>query len=89
MNVVTSSYGPSAPNRIIYEQEQEYTMRFIGHKQVLRSLVVIDLDENDTIVKLEDKWDGRDQPSRFGSHYLRRLNAKALPWLVKVPHAKK
>jgi len=89
MNVVASTYGPSEPNRIVYEQEQEYTIRFLGHKQVMRSLVVIDLDDEDMIVKLEDKWDGRDQPRRFGSYYLRRLNAKALPWIVKVPTPKK
>lgn len=71
--------------------------------------MVIDLDENDMITKLEDKWDGKDLPSRFGTlvslaydifvstwltsvskpQYLRRMNAKVLPWLVKVPELKK
>jgi len=88
-NVTSSTCGPDEPNRIVYEQEQEYTVRLIGHKHVVRSLVVIDLDENNMIKKLEDKWSGVDQPTRFGVYYLRRLNAKALPWLVKVPALKK
>jgi hypothetical protein len=33
----------------------------------MQSTVVIDLDENDKIVKLEDKWNGQDQPVRFGA----------------------
>ncbi|KAG9121114.1 hypothetical protein FRC07_003064 [Ceratobasidium sp. 392] len=73
------------PNQIVYEQKQEYTVRFIGTKKVMESTVVIDLDENDKIVKLEDKWNGQDQPVRFGALWLRRLNAMTLPWLVKTP----
>ncbi|ELU42188.1 hypothetical protein AG1IA_03787 [Rhizoctonia solani AG-1 IA] len=55
------------PRRITYEQQQEYTVRFIGTKKLMNSTVVIDLDENDQIVKLEDKWNGNDQPTRFGA----------------------
>ncbi|KAJ1306267.1 hypothetical protein OPQ81_010971 [Rhizoctonia solani] len=83
---VTSS--TTDPHRIVYEQQQEYTIRFIGTKKVMNSTVVIDLDENDQIVKLEDKWNGKDQPTRFGALWLRRLNAVTLPWLVSVPKPK-
>ncbi|CUA67132.1 hypothetical protein RSOLAG22IIIB_07211 [Rhizoctonia solani] len=76
------------PRRITYEQQQEYTIRFIGTKKIMNSMVVIDLDENDQIVKLEDKWNGNDQPTRFGALWLRRLNAMTLPWLVSVPKPK-
>ncbi|KAG9002494.1 hypothetical protein FRB90_011376, partial [Tulasnella sp. 427] len=76
MNVISSTFAPEAPNRIVYEQEQEYTLKLIGHKQVIRSLVVIDLDENDMITKLEDKWDGKDLPSRFGSFGSYRVSRK-------------
>lgn len=75
----------SDPRQIVYEQTQEYTIRFIGTKKVMHSTVVIDLDENDKITKLEDKWNGQDQPTRFGALWLRRLNAMTLPWLVKAP----
>jgi len=51
----------------------------------MNSLVVIDLDEDDKIIKLEDKWNGNDHPTRWGSLWLRRLNAKVVPWLVRVP----
>ncbi|KAH7334978.1 hypothetical protein B0J17DRAFT_672300 [Rhizoctonia solani] len=80
--VISSSTNP---HRIVYEQQQEYTIRFIGTKKIMDSTVVIDLDENDQIVKLEDKWNGSDQPTRFGALWLRRLNAVTLPWLVSVP----
>ncbi|CAE7207903.1 unnamed protein product [Rhizoctonia solani] len=76
------------PRRITYEQQQEYTIRFIGTKKIMNSTVVIDLDENDQIVKLEDKWNGSDQPTRFGALWLRRLNAVTVPWLVSVPKPK-
>ncbi|KAG8906839.1 hypothetical protein FRB99_006014 [Tulasnella sp. 403] len=84
-NVISSTYGPPQPNQIVYEQEQEYTIRFIGTKTVIRSLVIIDLDEHDKIIKLEDRWNGKTHPARFGAYYLRRLNAMALPYLVRVP----
>ncbi|KAH7107205.1 hypothetical protein BKA62DRAFT_686277 [Auriculariales sp. MPI-PUGE-AT-0066] len=73
------------PNRIEYVQAQEYTFRWIGNKKIMYSLVMIDLDENDKVLKLEDKWDGNDQPTRYGAYSLRRLNAKCVPWLVSVP----
>jgi hypothetical protein len=52
--------------------------------QVIQSLIVIDLDDEDKIIKLEDKWNGEDQPTRWGAAALRRLNAKTLPWFVHV-----
>ena len=85
---VVSSTSDPEPRRIVYEQQQEYTIRFIGTKKVMNSTVVIDLDENDQITKLEDKWGGKDQPTRFGALWLRRLNAYTLPWFVKVPKLK-
>lgn len=33
----------------------------------MQSTVTIDLDENDKIVKLEDKWNGDDQPTKLGA----------------------
>lgn len=52
--------------------------------QVVESLVIVDLDDEDRIVKLEDKWNGEEQPIRWGAKLLRRLNAKTLPWIVRV-----
>ncbi|KIJ44359.1 hypothetical protein M422DRAFT_30497 [Sphaerobolus stellatus SS14] len=72
------------PNQIIYAQRQQYTMRLFGTKKIVESLVIIDLDENDKILKLEDKWNGEDQPKRWGAELLRRFNAKATKLLVSV-----
>lgn len=80
--VISSTHNP---NRIMYQQEQEYTVRGLGTKKVMKSLVVIELDENDMIVHLHDKWNGNDHPTRWGAHALRRLNAMTLPWFVSVP----
>jgi hypothetical protein len=54
------------PNRITYYQEQEYTIRGLGIKKVIQSTVVIDLDENDKIIHLHDKWNGEEHPTKWG-----------------------
>jgi len=84
-NVLRSTTGPTEPNQIIYEQSQEYTIRFVGAKLVVTSLITLDLDENDKIVKLTDKWSGNDPHSRYGAYYLRRLGGKSVPWFISVP----
>ncbi|KAG8969112.1 hypothetical protein FRC03_004427 [Tulasnella sp. 419] len=84
--VISSTREPEGRNRIVYEQEQEYTVRFLNLRKVISSVVVIDLDDTEMITKLEDKWSGQDHPTRWGTHLLRRMNAKTLPWLVRVPH---
>lgn len=66
------------PNRMICTQRQEYTMRFFHTAKVVESLIIIELDENDKIIKLKDKWNGDDLPSRWGAGLFRRLNAKAI-----------
>lgn len=48
------------PNRITYHQEQEYTIRGIGTKKLMVSTVEIDLDENDMITHLQNKWNGKE-----------------------------
>ncbi|KDQ59467.1 hypothetical protein JAAARDRAFT_33039 [Jaapia argillacea MUCL 33604] len=73
------------PNRLIYTQKQEYTMKLTGIKKVITSMIVIDLDEDDKIVRLVDQWDGEDAPTRWGAIYLRRLNAKIMPWIFRIP----
>ena len=55
------------PNRITYHQVQEYTLRFFGTKYTLESLVVIELDDDDLITKVEDRWGGRDHATRYGA----------------------
>jgi hypothetical protein len=55
------------PNRITYHQKQQYTLRLVGIKFTLESIVVIELDDDDMITKVEDKWSGNDQPTRFGA----------------------
>ncbi|KIM60621.1 hypothetical protein SCLCIDRAFT_82528, partial [Scleroderma citrinum Foug A] len=74
-----------SPNRLIYSQSQEYTLRLTGKKKKVDSIVVIDLDENDKIIRLEDKWDGEDPPTHYGALLLRRANARIASWLIKVP----
>ncbi|KAL0949088.1 hypothetical protein HGRIS_009179 [Hohenbuehelia grisea] len=79
--VMTSTVNP---NQIMYFQKQEYTYRLFGRKKVVESIIVVELDENDKITRLVDQREGK-LPSWFGSHFLRRLNAKVAPWLISVP----
>lgn len=62
-------HHPSAsnPSELVWEQVQEYTIRAIGTKKVVHSLVVVQLDENDMVVKFEDRWDAKELPTRYGS----------------------
>jgi hypothetical protein len=86
-HVVSSTYNP---DRITYQQEQEYTV--CGHgteKVVKRSLVVIELDEQDKIIHIHHMWDGDENPTRWGALALRRLNGMILPWFVSVPKIEK
>ena len=92
-----------SPNRIIYYQVQEYTFYLLKRKkvafdysslkfnlqvlQVVESVVTVDLDESDKIIRLVDQWNGADLPTRFGASLLRTLNAKVVPWLIHVPKA--
>ncbi|EDR10915.1 uncharacterized protein LACBIDRAFT_315907 [Laccaria bicolor S238N-H82] len=91
----------SIPNRIVYHQVQEYTLRFLNRKKVcsvkfrrhallivvktIESVVVVDLDENNKITYLVDQWGGNEMPSWFGASFLRAVNAKTAPWLFHVP----
>jgi hypothetical protein len=66
---ITKSYrilsSTTNPNRITYHQEQEYTFRVIGTKKLIVSTVEIDLDEDDMITHLQDKWNGKEQSTNF------------------------
>lgn len=55
------------PNRITYHQRQQYTLRLLGIKYTLESIVVIGLDDDDMITKVEDRWSGNDHPTRYGT----------------------
>jgi hypothetical protein len=81
-HVISSTYNP---DRITYQQEQEYTVHGLGTKKVKRSLVVIELDEQDKIIHLHDMWDGDENPTKWGALGFRRLHGMILPWLVSVP----
>ncbi|TDL27435.1 hypothetical protein BD410DRAFT_683936, partial [Rickenella mellea] len=80
--VMQSHYDP---NRIVFAQTQEYTFKLIGLKKTIKSMVVVDLDDEERIVKLSDLWNGESPPINWGTYRLRRLNARVTPWLVKVP----
>jgi hypothetical protein len=75
----------TSPNRLVYAQTQLYVFRFFAKKMKIQSIIVVDLDEEEKIIRLVDQWDGKDLPTRFGAHFLRVLSAKLVPWLVTVP----
>jgi hypothetical protein len=53
--------------------------------QLIESIVIVDLDDDDKIVRLVDQWGGKELPTRFGALYLRRMSAMITPWIVRVP----
>ncbi|EAU88187.2 hypothetical protein CC1G_03859 [Coprinopsis cinerea okayama7 len=75
----------AVPNQIIYWQRQEYTARIWGSTKVIESIIVVDLDDDEKIVSLVDQWGGNDLPSWFGASLLRTINAKLMPWVIRVP----
>jgi hypothetical protein len=48
---------------------------------------VVDLDDEEKIIRLIDQWEGKELPTRFGASFLRAAYAKVIPWLVHVPKA--
>jgi hypothetical protein len=63
-----------------------YAWRVTEHyPQLIESIVIVDLDDDDKIVRLVDQWGGKELPTRFGALYLRRISAMMTPWIVRVP----
>jgi hypothetical protein len=50
----------------------------------VESIIVVDLDDDEKIVKLLDQWNGNEPPTRYGALLLRRANGKLTPWLVII-----
>ncbi|CUA66788.1 hypothetical protein RSOLAG22IIIB_00236 [Rhizoctonia solani] len=74
-----------SPHKIVFDQTQQYTLRYINRKKTIHSLVIIELDEEGKIIKMEDRWNGEELPRKWGTIWLRRLNGKTAPFLVRVP----
>jgi hypothetical protein len=54
--------------------------------QIIESVITVDLDENEKIIRVIDQWNGLDLPTRYGASFLRVLYAKIAPWLFRVPN---
>ncbi|KAI0060862.1 hypothetical protein BV25DRAFT_1806527 [Artomyces pyxidatus] len=70
-----------SPNHLIFWQRHEYVVRFTGHKKIVESVITVDLDEDEKIIRMVDQWDGKAPPTRWGASYLRRLNGRVVPWV--------
>ena len=73
------------PHRIVVDQTQQYTLRYIKRKRTIHSLVFLELDEQGKIIKMEDRWNGEEPPRKWGALWLRRLNGKTAHLFVRVP----
>lgn len=51
----------------------------------MKSIIIIDLNENGKIIRLEDQWNGEEPPVAWGLRTLRRLNGRTTSWLVRIP----
>jgi len=80
--VISSTHNPQ---RFLYSQTQQYTIRLLGIKKTIKSIIIVDLDDDGKIAKLEDQWNGEEPPTNWGLGTLRRLNGKTVHWLVRSP----
>jgi hypothetical protein len=75
----------------LFKRQKVGTMLLFHHLnislciQIIESIIVVDLDQDEKIVRLVDQWNGKELPTWLGAHFLRVLNAKITPWLVSVP----
>ncbi|KAJ7668798.1 hypothetical protein DFH06DRAFT_1039299 [Mycena polygramma] len=76
--VISATPSPIA-NRIVFSQQQRYQNRFID--KTIDSVVTVDLDDADKIIRLVEQWDGKDLPGSM----LRRLNGRITPLVLRVP----
>ncbi|OJA15123.1 hypothetical protein AZE42_08473 [Rhizopogon vesiculosus] len=75
------------PRRLVYAQTQEYTLRFLGTKKLIDSIIVVELDDDYKIIRMTDQWNGKQLRSWFGPNLLRRAKAVVTPWLIRAPKA--
>ncbi|KAM0753778.1 hypothetical protein T439DRAFT_322669 [Meredithblackwellia eburnea MCA 4105] len=78
----------SEPGLIEYEQRQRYVIALVKSEKIMSSLVHIELDNEDYIVRFEDRWDGKVLTTGGIGGALKGLNAKIMPSLVSVPKEK-
>ncbi|KAI0049986.1 hypothetical protein FA95DRAFT_1488021 [Auriscalpium vulgare] len=78
-----------APNRLIYWQRHEYVSRFTGMKKSVESIITVDLDEDETIIRLVQQTEGKDVPTRWGAQHFRRLHGRIVPWLPWISSSPK
>ncbi|KDE08155.1 hypothetical protein MVLG_01636 [Microbotryum lychnidis-dioicae p1A1 Lamole] len=73
------------PPILQYEQRQRYVLPVTGQEKIINSLVDIELDRDDKIVKLEDRWDGKPLPQGRVAKALRDFSATYIvPTMVNV-----
>jgi len=80
--VLSSTHNP---NKVVFMQTLEYTFRIIRWRRSLDSMIIIELDDNGQIIRLEDQWNGQELPSRWGASMIRRLNGRTASWLFRAP----
>ncbi|TCD60416.1 hypothetical protein EIP91_010208 [Steccherinum ochraceum] len=76
------------PHRVVYAQTMHYTLRWVGIRKEVDSIIIVDFDDEFKVIRLVDQWDGEQPPTRWGTLYWRKFNAKLIPWLVRVPKTK-
>ncbi|KAG5354153.1 hypothetical protein C0989_003666 [Termitomyces sp. Mn162] len=82
MRVMSSTHSP---NRLVFSLSRQYSYRFLKRKKIIDSIIIVDLDDNDKIIKLVNQWSGKDLPNWRGAHLLRVINARVVPCLIRTP----
>jgi hypothetical protein len=53
--------------------------------QLIESVVTVDLDDDDKIVRVTDEWHGQELSSSFGWIMFRKFCGKVAEWVVRIP----
>jgi hypothetical protein len=53
--------------------------------QIIESVVTVDLDDDDKIVRVTDEWDGQELSRSIGWIMFRKICGKVAEWVVRIP----
>jgi hypothetical protein len=82
--VIQSHRVTDGGNPLSFELSNKYVLKGLGQEKVMNSVVKISLGTDGKIEKVEDRWNDN-LPEGWISEAFRKLNARMLPNIVKVP----
>lgn len=82
---VTKHHEVTKNEEELIEMDLEQEYKAAGVTKLMKSKIVIELDNEGKIKHLTDKWNGNDMPSGMLATWGRKANAATVPKFVSVP----